>query len=207
MNFLAHLWLADQTGTSLAGSVLGDVVHGPDLSAYPPEIAEGVRLHRRIDALTDQHPLSLALRADWPDGGRRYAGILLDLVADYVLVRDWPRYSAEPLAEFCRRAGESIEDASEWFLLAGGRSSRAAGFAELLRSYGEPAGIDLAIRRTAARLRKPEPLLAAAAHWPAAAEALRPHLAELLADLRQSALQLLAQGLNETRPTSLETVA
>ncbi|ROH93456.1 DUF479 domain-containing protein [Stagnimonas aquatica] len=206
MNFLAHLWLADQTGTSLAGSVLGDVVHGAELSAYPLEIAEGIRLHRRIDALTDQHPRSLALRAAWPDGGRRYAGILLDLVADYALVQDWSHYSNEPLAAFCDRAGQAIEDASAWFLLAGGRSSSAAGFAALLRSYGEPAGIDLAIRRTAARLRKPEPLLAAAAHWPAAAEALRPHLAELLADLRQSALQLLAQGLRESRPSSLETV-
>lgn len=205
MNFLAHLWLADQTGTSLAGSVLGDVVHGPDLSAYPPEIAEGVRLHRRIDALTDRHPRSLALRAAWPDGGRRYAGILLDLVADYGLVRDWPRYSGEPLAAFCQRAGQAIEDASEWFLLAGGRGSSAASFAALLHSYGDPAGIELAIRRTAARLRKPEPLLLAAAHWPAAAEVLRPHLAELLGDLRQAALDLLAAGLTETRLAPLET--
>jgi acyl carrier protein phosphodiesterase len=207
VNFLAHLWLADQTGTSLAGSVLGDVVHGPDLSAYPAEIAEGVRLHRRIDALTDQHPRSLALRAAWPDGGRRYAGILLDLVADYRLVQDWPQFSEEPLAAFCQRAGRAIEDASDWFLLAGGRSSSAASFAALLHSYGTPDGIDLAIRRTAARLRKPEPLLLAAAHWPQGAEALRPHLAELLGDLRQAALQLLATGLSESRPAPLETAA
>lgn len=207
MNFLAHLWLADQTGTSLAGSVLGDVVHGPDLSAYPADIALGVRLHRRIDALTDQHPRSQALRAAWPEGGRRYAGILLDLVADYALVQDWPRYSGEPLARFCDRAGQAIEAASEWFLLAGGRSSSAAGFAALLRSYGEPDGIDLAIRRTAARLRKPEPLLAAAAHWRHGAEALRPHLPELLGDLRLAALQLLAAGLAAPQTASLETPA
>jgi acyl carrier protein phosphodiesterase len=39
VNFLAHLWLAEQTKTSLAGAVLGDVVRGANLTAYPDEIA------------------------------------------------------------------------------------------------------------------------------------------------------------------------
>ena len=56
MNFLAHLWLAERTGTSLAGAVLGDVVRGADLSAYPPALALGIQLHRRVDATTDRHP-------------------------------------------------------------------------------------------------------------------------------------------------------
>lgn len=189
MNFLAHLWLADQSGTSLAGSVLGDVVHGADLSAYPAEIAEGVRLHRRIDAATDRHPRMVTLRESYPDGARRYAGILLDLVADYVLVQQWPQHSAEPFEDFCRRCGLAIEAASPWFLLGGGRSSRAGDFERLLRSYGEVAGIDRAIRRTASRLRKPEPLLKAAEHWMASAAALQPHLPELLGDLRLLALE------------------
>lgn len=189
MNFLAHLWLADQSGTSLAGSVLGDVVHGADLSAYPPEIAEGVRLHRRIDAATDRHPRIVALRERYPDGARRYAGILLDLVADYVLIRQWSQHSTEPLDAFCRRCGVAIEAAAPWFLLGGGHRSTAAQFARLLESYGEVAGIDRAIRRTAERLRKPEPLLRAAENWMASALALQPHLGELLGDLLRLALE------------------
>lgn len=189
MNFLAHLWLADQSGTSLAGSVLGDVVHGADLSAYPADIALGVRLHRRIDAATDRHPRMVALRESYPDGARRYAGIVLDLVADYVLIQQWPQHSAEALDAFCRRCGLAIEVAAPWFLLAGGRSSDAAQFARLLHSYGEISGIERAIQRTAARLRKPELLLRAADSWQASAEALRPHLGELLGDLRQLALE------------------
>ena len=190
MNFLAHLWLADQSGTSLAGSVLGDVVHGADLSAYPADIAEGVRLHRRIDAATDRHPRMLALRETYPDGARRYAGILLDLVADYVLVQQWPQHSAESLGDFCRRCGLAIEAASPWFVLGGGRSSRAVDFERLLHSYGEIAGIDRAIQRTASRLRKPELLLKAADNWMAAAEAMQPHLSEVRGDLRRRALEL-----------------
>ena len=189
MNFLAHLWLADQSGTSLAGSVLGDVVHGSDLSAYPAEIAAGVRLHRRIDAATDRHPHMVALRQSYPDGARRYAGIVLDLVADYVLIQQWSRHSAETLDGFCGRCGEAIAAASPWFLLAGGRDSSAPDFAHLLHSYGEVAGIDRAIRRTSTRLRKPELLLKAAEDWRTLAAAMQPHLPELLTDLRRLALE------------------
>lgn len=195
MNFLAHLWLADQSQTSLAGSILGDVVRGANLSAYPDEIAAGIRLHRRIDALTDRHPSIVALRAAQPDGRRRYAGIVLDMVADYLLSADWPRYSAVALPSFCARAGEAIEQASAWFLLAGGRSSTATDFARLLGSYGEPAGIARAIHRTAQRLRQPQPLLDAGAHWRELAEALRPQLPALLQDLRNAALQPLPQAV------------
>lgn len=188
MNFLAHLWLAEQSRTSLAGAILGDVVRGADLSAYPDDIAAGIRLHRRLDAATDRHPHIVALRNAQPDGVRRYSGIVLDLVADYLLSADWPRYSAEPLPAFCARAGEAIAAASDWFLLAGGRSSSADGFAKLLLSYGTATGIERALSRTAQRLRQPQPLLDAGQHWPAMADALRPLLPALMHDLRTIAI-------------------
>lgn len=187
MNFLAHLWLADRTGTSLAGSVLGDVVRGADLSAYPEPIALGVRLHRRVDAATDRHPGIVALKQSFDDGERRYAGIVLDLACDYTLSQDWPAHHAEPLPAFCARAGEELADASSWFLRAGGREIDAAEFARLLRSYGTRDGIDRALRRTASRLREPQPLLQAWKRWPALLPELRVVLPALLRDLVQVA--------------------
>ncbi|HEY9547270.1 MAG TPA: ACP phosphodiesterase [Solimonas sp.] len=183
MNFLAHLWLADRSSTSLAGSILGDVVRGADLSTYPDEIAHGIRLHRRVDALTDRHPALHDARASFGEGRRRYAGIVLDLVGDYVLSETWPRYSADALTAFHQRAGIAIEAASPWFVQAGGRSSSAAGFAELLGSYDTVAGIDRAIARTARRLRDPAPMLAAAQDWQMQIPAVRAALPSLLDDL------------------------
>lgn len=183
MNFLAHLWLAEHSDTSLAGSILGDVVRGADLSAYPPEIALGIRLHRRVDALTDRHPALHDARASFGEGRRRYAGIVLDLVGDHVLSEDWPHYSDGALDAFHAHAGAAIAAASPWFALAGGRASSAAGFAELLRSYGTTAGLDRAIARTAQRLRDPAPLLAAAQDWQAQIPAVRAALPALLDDL------------------------
>lgn len=183
MNFLAHLWLAERTGTSLAGAVLGDVVRGADLSAYPPALALGIQLHRRVDATTDRHPALHPLRARFAPGRRRYAGIVLDLVTDHVLARDWRALETEPLTAFCARAGQAIAEAAPWFLQAGGRRTTAGDFTRLLLSYRDPAGIDLALGRVASRLRQPALLLDAARDWQALMPALSPVVPGLLRDI------------------------
>lgn len=188
MNFLAHCWLADRSATSIAGAVLGDVARGADLSAYPHDIARGIRLHRRLDAATDRHPGIVALRRQFADHRRRYAGIVLDLASDHALALDWSRHHEETLAGFCARAGTEIAQARPWFLQAGGRGASAEAFTQLLMSYAEPAGIDHALGRTAARLREPAPLLAAGAAWREQLPALRDLLPTLLEDLRRIAL-------------------
>lgn len=180
MNFLAHLWLADRTQTSLAGSVLGDLVRGADLSAYPAEIAQGIRLHRRVDAATDRHPLTQALRARFADGERRYAGIVLDLAADYTLARRWVAFHAESLPTFALRCGVEMEIADRWFVRGGGTAPSAPRFAELLCSYASDSGIERALQRTSTRLSKPTGLVDAGQRWTEMAEALRPGLNELL---------------------------
>ena len=183
MNFLAHLWLADRSGTSLAGSVLGDVVRGADLSAYPSDIATGVRLHRRVDAATDRHVVMRRQREAFAAGERRYAGIVLDLAADHALARAWPDFHPEPLAAFARRCAHELADAGDWFERAGGTRPSRAGFAELLESYGTDPGIERAIRRTSTRLRDPQGLIDSGRRWMDASSSLQPALPGLLADL------------------------
>lgn len=183
MNFLAHLWLADRSDTSLAGSVLGDVVRGADLSAYPVDIATGVRLHRRVDAATDRHAVMRREREAFVEGQRRYAGIVLDLAADHALARAWADFHPEPLPVFARRCADAMAEAGDWFELGGGRRPTRAGFAELLESYGTDPGIEHALRRTATRLRDPQGLIDSGRRWMDASQSLRDRLPELLADL------------------------
>ncbi|MES0872568.1 ACP phosphodiesterase [Sinimarinibacterium thermocellulolyticum] len=187
MNFLAHLWLADRTGTSLAGAVLGDVVRGTDLSAYPEALAQGIRLHRRVDAATDRHPLIVQMRAGFADGQRRYAGIVLDLALDHALALDWAQHHTQPLDAFCAHAAVQIASASNWFIRAGGRATDADAFTRLLLSYAHAEGIERALARVAARLRRPEALLSTAASWQARLPALRAHLPRLLSEVADAA--------------------
>ncbi len=88
MNFLAHAWLArGGSDAFLYGNLIADGVKGSDLSAWPDEIALGIRHHRHVDAVVDAHPVVLAARARAPRDGRRYAGIALDIVWDHFVAR------------------------------------------------------------------------------------------------------------------------
>lgn len=103
MNHLAHVLLAGSHPDHRLGAFLGDHVKGTAaLDALPPEIARGVRLHRKIDSWSDSHPAVIELRARNGPGWRRYSGIILDVLFDAMLVRNWHRYHAVPLATFAR---------------------------------------------------------------------------------------------------------
>lgn len=167
MNFLAHLWLTDRAGLPLAGAVLGDVVRGrlDNRHDLPPDLLASIRYHRQIDVATDHHPTSIAARARFPNGARRWAGIVLDLVHDHALALDWSAYSEEPLDAFARRAAVAVADHDAWQLAAGRSAPDAARFEALLLSYREAAGIDHALGRVASRLSRPDLLLEHSAGW------------------------------------------
>lgn len=97
MNHLAHAWLARHSDDAILGAMLGDFAHGPvDALPWPPAVRAEIRRHRRIDRLTDTHPGTLAARALFPDGRRRFAGIVLDVHFDHLLARDWARGNVAP---------------------------------------------------------------------------------------------------------------
>jgi acyl carrier protein phosphodiesterase len=188
VNFLAHLWLTDRAGLPLAGAILGDVLRGPLPPAMPAPLARSVMLHRQVDAHTDRHPRVVAARSGFPQGARRYSGILLDLLFDHVLAGDWAAHTSlshagVPLAQFADRAGREVADGGRWFEHAGDAVPDPARFSALLQSYATVAGMERAIERTAGRLRRPQGLLGAAAGWQARIGALRADLPPLLADL------------------------
>lgn len=103
MNYLAHLHLGGDEPAELLGSLYGDFVKGPLAGQWPAAIEAGIRLHRRIDAFTDSHPLQAQARARFPAQRRRVAGIFLDLFFDHCLARDWQQYSDHPLERFTTR--------------------------------------------------------------------------------------------------------
>ncbi|MHA6492693.1 acyl carrier protein phosphodiesterase [Pseudomonas borbori] len=103
MNYLAHLHLGGDAPAQLLGSLYGDFVKGPLAGKWPADIEAAIRLHRRIDAFTDSHPLQSQARARFPVERRRYAGMLLDIFFDHCLALHWPSYSREPLPAFTAR--------------------------------------------------------------------------------------------------------
>lgn len=104
MNYLAHAWLARHADDAILGALLGDFVFGRiALDDWPPTVREEILVHRRVDAYTDAHPDVVAARALFPDGLRRYAGIVLDVHFDHLLARGWDRWNDAPLDAFTAR--------------------------------------------------------------------------------------------------------
>ena len=109
MNFLAHLRLGPDDPQLALGGLLGDFVKGTVSSMQLPEqVRQGVWLHRRIDAFTDQHPLILQSKRRVSDERRRYAGIMVDMFYDHLLVRHWPLFADQPLERFTARMYQAV---------------------------------------------------------------------------------------------------
>lgn len=88
MNFLAHAELARHgSDVFMLGNLVADGIKGPVPSTADTELARGVRFHRKMDALIDQHETTLALKRQAPKAQRRVCGIALDIVWDHFLAR------------------------------------------------------------------------------------------------------------------------
>jgi acyl carrier protein phosphodiesterase len=109
MNFLAHFHLAWPDEGLIAGGLEGDYCKGPLRGELPQGVENGVKLHRAIDAYTDNHPLVAQLRHNFPRELRRYAGILIDLSFDHYLSLHWDRFADMPLGEFNRAVYRALD--------------------------------------------------------------------------------------------------
>lgn len=103
MNFLGHLLLSGDDPHVITGNFMADAVKGRDLSAHPPGVEAGIRMHRRIDVFTDQHPLTLAGRERLRAHCGKYAGVALDLFYDHCIALTWAEHHHEPLPHFNQR--------------------------------------------------------------------------------------------------------
>ncbi|MEM6298808.1 MAG: ACP phosphodiesterase [Bacteroidota bacterium] len=110
MNFLAHAYLTAHDEGLLVGGFLGDFVKGKHYAErFPDSISRGIYLHRQIDHFTDTHPQVLELlKLLYPTQGK-YASVLLDMLFDHLLARDWAAYSESPLPGFVSRYYQQLE--------------------------------------------------------------------------------------------------
>lgn len=123
----------------------------------------GIRRHREIDLFTDSHPVFLRSKARFTPPLRRFAGILVDVIYDHFLARDWMRFSPQPLRQF--------SDEFYAALVANRASIPAIAFERLepmqadnwFCSYADIEGVETALRRISTRLSRPFDMSAGAA--------------------------------------------
>jgi acyl carrier protein phosphodiesterase len=162
MNHLAHFLLAPSSDAARMGTLLGDFVRGTQLQDWPPEVESAIRLHRRIDSITDTHPVVGEAKALASPALRRYAGILTDVFFDHVLIAQWPRWSKQPLDAYCAEVYTSLaHTAAQMPPSAQGLALRMGEF-DILRACATRAGVERVLGRIAKRLTRPVDLAAGA---------------------------------------------
>lgn len=158
MNHLAHFHLARSRDDWLVGALLGDYIKGP-LRGELPHWEQGIRLHRKIDALSDNHALRTQLAGRLPPLLRRYAGIILDVCCDHWLTRHWQVVASLPLPVFADRVYGVLDqhaaqlDASSQHLITRLRDYN------LLCGYEDWEAVPATLRWIGMRLPRANPLI------------------------------------------------
>lgn len=160
MNFLAHFQLAWPDEGLVLGALEGDYYKGPVGNNIPDDIARGVRLHRSIDAFTDSHPGVADLRRAFPQGLRRYAGILIDLAFDHYLTQHWQRFSDDDLPEFNATVLQTLQGRSDNLSADSRRMLDRLAEYDILNRYHDWRSVTGSAERIGERFRRGNPLVA-----------------------------------------------
>jgi len=109
LNFLAHIYLSGDSVKIQIGNFIADSVKGKQVDDFDDEIKKGIKLHRAIDAYTDQHPVVLQSTERLKSTQQRYAPVAVDIFYDHFLAKNWLNYHTEPLDAFVETFYKNIQ--------------------------------------------------------------------------------------------------
>ncbi len=110
MNFLAHIYLSGEDELVTIGNFMADGIRGKQYKKYPEKIQTGILLHRAIDTYTDAHPTVRRSTKRLHKNYSHYSGIIVDILYDHFLAKNWKVYSGIPLADYVDRFYDSLEE-------------------------------------------------------------------------------------------------
>lgn len=110
MNFLAHIYLSGDNDLIKIGNFMADGIRGKHFENYPLDVQKGIILHRAIDTFTDAHPIFRQSTKKLHERYHHYSGVIVDVLYDHFLAKNWNQYSDEKLEDFVERFYQSLYD-------------------------------------------------------------------------------------------------
>lgn len=110
MNFLAHIYLSGNNDLLKIGNFMADSVRGNSYLDYPDTIRKGILLHRYIDTFTDAHPIYRKSKHRLHEKYGHYSGVIMDIVYDHFLAKNWYAYSTEKLEDYAEEFYTLLQD-------------------------------------------------------------------------------------------------
>lgn len=99
----------------MVGQFIADAVKGPLDVQFNAGIRKGIRLHRLIDEFTDTHPVVLDLRAKYRSELGLYSSVVIDMIFDYWLAREFTKHTQENLNDFASYAMATLTHYEDQF--------------------------------------------------------------------------------------------
>jgi acyl carrier protein phosphodiesterase len=160
MNYLAHLFLAGERPGFIVGNILEDFVRGnienETNAKLPREIKLGIQQHRYIDTLTDSDENVKNCKKLFYEDFGKYAGIIVDVLFDHFLVKNWTLYTSETFEEFRPRihaAFDNYDDIQPEKMKSVIASMKTH---DWLKNYEFDWGLDRAFLNMNSKINKPE---------------------------------------------------
>ena len=89
---------------------MADSIRGNSYLEYPEEIKKGILLHRYIDTFTDAHPIYRKSKHRLHEKYGHYSGVIMDIVYDHYLAKNWANYSNEKLEDYAENFYKLLQD-------------------------------------------------------------------------------------------------
>lgn len=158
MNHLTHLYFADPTPECRLGALMGDFVKGRLEDRYSPELRWGLRQHRLLDRFAESNLYFRQSKLRLCPTFRHCRGLLVDVIYDHFLARNWTHFFPTPLDRFVADVYHLMEKRQDLLppaLQQAVPRMVAADFLVVCREIGSLEGV---LHRLAARLSRPVPL-------------------------------------------------
>jgi len=110
MNFLAHIYLSGENDLIKIGNFMADGIRGKQFEHFPEDVQKGIILHRFIDTYTDSHDIFRQSTKRLHDKYHHYAGVIVDILYDHFLAKNWEKYSDEKLDRFVNRFYRALHE-------------------------------------------------------------------------------------------------
>lgn len=110
MNYLAHVYLSGSNDIIKVGNFMADSVKGSQYLNYEKELQLGILLHRHIDSFTDAHPIYRQSKHRLHEKYGHYSGVIMDIVYDHFLAKNWEKYSSISLPDFSKNFYEILKN-------------------------------------------------------------------------------------------------
>ena len=110
MNYLAHIYLSGDNNLVTIGNFIADGIKGSDYKKFSKDLKIGILLHRHIDTFTDAHKTVRMSTKRLHEKYGHYSGVIVDILYDHFLAKNWKNYSKIPLDEYVDTFYDLLEE-------------------------------------------------------------------------------------------------